>query len=107
MKRALALNTISIKGKNFMRIPCPICGERDLREFYYVGDAKIVNRPSPDASEDLWNDYLHNRENPAGVTKDLWYHESGCNSWLIVIRNTVTHEVVSAELTVDLKGELS
>ena len=90
-----------------MRIPCPICGERDRREFYYVGYAKIVNRPSPDASEDLWNDYLHNRENPAGVTKDLWYHESGCNSWLIVTRNTVTHEVVSAELTVDLKGELS
>ena len=89
MKRALALNTISIKGKNFMRIPCPICGERDRREFYYVGDAKIVNRPSPDSSE------------------DLWYHESGCNSWLIVTRNTVTHEVVSAELTVDLKGELS
>ena len=49
-----------------MRIPCPICGERDRREFYYVGDAKIVNRPSPDASEDLWNDYLHNRDNPAG-----------------------------------------
>ena len=90
-----------------MRIPCPICGERDLREFYYVGDAKIVNRPSPDASEDLWNDYLHNRDNPAGVTKDLWYHESGFNSWLIVTRNTVTHEVLSAELTVDLKGELS
>ena len=90
-----------------MRIPCPICGERDLREFYYVGDAKIINRPSPDASEDLWNDYLHNRENPAGVTKDLWYHESGCNSWLIVTRNTVTHEVEAAELTVDLKGDLS
>ena len=90
-----------------MRIPCPKCGERDRREFYYVGDAKIVNRPSPDASEDLWNDYLHNRENPAGVTKDLWYHESGCNSWLIVTRNTVTHEVESAELTVDLKGNLS
>ena len=90
-----------------MRIPCPKCGERDRREFYYVGDAKIVNRPSPDASEDLWNDYLHNRENPAGVTKDLWYHESGCNSWLIVTRNTVTHEVESAELTVDLKGGLS
>ena len=90
-----------------MRIPCPICGERDRREFYYVGDAKIINRPSPDASEDLWNDYLHNRENPAGSMKDLWYHESGCNSWLIVTRNTVTHEVESAELTVDLKGDLS
>jgi sarcosine oxidase subunit delta len=58
-----------------MRIPCPVCGERDRREFYYVGDAKIVNRPSSDASEDIWNDYLHNRENPAGVTRDLWYHE--------------------------------
>ena len=90
-----------------MRIPCPICGERDRREFYYVGDAKIVNRPSPDASDDLWNDYLHNRENPAGVTKDLWYHESGCNSWLIVTRDTVTHEVDSAELTVNFKGDLS
>ena len=90
-----------------MRIPCPICGERDRREFYYVGDAKIINRPSPDASEDLWNDYLHNRENPAGVTKDLWYHESGCNSWLIVTRDTVTHEVESAELTVNFKGDLS
>ena len=90
-----------------MRILCPICGERDRREFYYLGDAKIINRPSPDASEDLWNDYLHNRENPAGVTKDLWYHESGCNSWLIVTRNTVTHEVKSAKLTLDLKGDLS
>ena len=90
-----------------MRIPCPICGERDRREFYYVGDAKIINRPSSDASEDLWNDYLHNRENLAGVTKDLWYHESGCNSWLIVTRNTVTHEVESAKLTVDLKDNLS
>ena len=90
-----------------MRIPCPVCGERDRREFYYVGDAKIVKRPSPDASDEIWNDYLHNRENPAGVTRDLWYHESGCNSWLVVTRNTVTHEVETAELTIDLKGEMS
>ena len=90
-----------------MRIPCPVCGERDRREFYYVGDAKIVKRPSPDASEDIWNDYLHNRENPAGVTRDLWYHESGCNSWLVVTRNTVTHEVEADELAIDLKVESS
>ena len=60
-----------------MRIPCPTCGDRDRREFYYVGDAQIINRPSPEASEGIWNDYLHNRDNPAGVTKDLWYHENG------------------------------
>ena len=66
-----------------------------------------MKRPSPDASEDIWNDYLHNRENPAGVTRDLWYHESGCNSWLVVTRNTVTHEVEAAELAIDLKVESS
>ena len=70
-------------------------------------DAKIVERPSPDASEDIWDDYLHNRDNPAGVTKDLWYHESGCNSWLVVTRNTVTHEVLSADLASGIKGELT
>ena len=25
-----------------MRIPCPICGERDLREFYYKGAAVLL-----------------------------------------------------------------
>ena len=88
-----------------MRIPCPTCGDRDRREFYYVGDAQIINRPSPEASEDIWDDYLHNRDNPAGVTKDLWYHENGCNSWLVVTRNTTTHEVLYAELVTKLKGD--
>ena len=41
------------------------------------------------------------------MTRDLWYHESGCNSWLVVTRNTVTHEVEAAELASDLKGDLS
>ena len=35
-----------------MRITCPICGERDRREFYYVGDAVALDalRPMPDQS---------------------------------------------------------
>ena len=88
-----------------MRIPCPTCGDRDRREFYYVGDAQIINRPSPEESENIWDDYLHNRDNPAGVIKDLWYHENGCNSWLVVTRNTTTHEVQHTELVTKLKGD--
>ncbi|MGR3492443.1 MAG: sarcosine oxidase subunit delta [Shimia sp.] len=79
-----------------MRITCPICGERDLREFYYAGVA--LERPAPDAGEEAWDAYTHSRENPAGVTRDYWVHEQGCGAWLIVTRNTVTHEVIHVEL---------
>jgi len=86
-----------------MRITCPLCGERDRREFYYVGDAVALNRPAPDAGEAAWDDYIHNRDNPAGVTRDLWYHESGCSAWLVVERDTVSHVVHSVELASDVK----
>lgn len=86
-----------------MRIKCPICGERDRREFYYVGAAQNIARPAPDAGEDVWNDYLHNRENPAGRTRDLWQHESGCGAWLVVERDTNTHAVFSVELASNAK----
>lgn len=81
-----------------MRIPCPICGDRDRREFYYMGDALALNRPDPEADDADWDDYLHNRDNPAGVTRDLWYHEAGCAAWIVVTRNTVSHEVLGAAL---------
>jgi sarcosine oxidase subunit delta len=84
-----------------MRITCPICGERDRREFYYQGDAVALRRPDPDASLEDWDAYLHLRDNPAGVTRDLWYHEAGCGAWLVVTRNTVTHEVSGVQLASD------
>lgn len=81
-----------------MRIPCPHCGERDRREFYYMGDALALDRPAPDAGASAWDDYLHNRDNPAGETRDLWQHEGGCGAWIVVHRNTVTHEIYGATL---------
>lgn len=81
-----------------MRLICPICGARDRREFYYMGDAVALARPAPDAGEAAWDDYVHNRDNPAGVTRDLWHHESGCGAWVVVTRNTVTHEILSCTL---------
>ncbi|MEM9427344.1 MAG: sarcosine oxidase subunit delta [Pseudomonadota bacterium] len=73
-----------------MRLTCPHCGERDLREFTYKGDALALMRPSEDADPQKWNDYLHNRDNPAGVTLELWYH-GPCGTWCVVERDTVTH----------------
>ena len=39
----------------------------------------------------------------AGVHRELWFHEQGDRSWLVVTRNTVTHEILGAELARDVK----
>jgi sarcosine oxidase subunit delta len=79
-----------------MRIQCPFCGERDLSEFAYHGDAAF-RRPDPDApdAEARFFEALYLRENPAGPHEELWYHASGCRSWLRVTRNTRTHEILA------------
>jgi len=74
-----------------MRLTCPHCGTRDRREFYYGGIA--AQRPEADAGPTAWDDYVHLRDNPAGRTRDFWHHEAGCGAWLIVERDTVTHEI--------------
>ncbi|MEY1554821.1 sarcosine oxidase subunit delta [Yoonia sp. R2331] len=86
-----------------MRITCPYCGERDRREFTYQGDALALNRPAPDAGEAAWDDYLHNRDNPAGDTRDVWYHDP-CGAWIVVERNTVTHAVTGSTLASKVKA---
>ena len=86
-----------------MRVICPKCGERDLKEFSYQGDALALGRPDPDADEALWNDYLHNRDNPSGVREDLWFHVAGCSAWIVVTRNTATHEILKTELATSRK----
>lgn len=88
-----------------MRLTCPHCGERDIREFSYRGAAVGLDRPAPDAGIGPWDDFVHLRENPAGETRELWYHESGCAAWLVVTRNTVTHAVLKCELATDVRGK--
>lgn len=80
-----------------MRLHCPHCGERDRREFYYMGDAAYLDRP-PEGDQDAMHRYLHIRENPAGLVRDLWHHEAGCSAWLVVERDVTTHEIFSVKL---------
>lgn len=86
-----------------MRLPCPICGERDIREFYYQGADVALNRPDPEAGDQAWQDYVFLRDNQPGAHKDLWHHESGCGAWIVVSRDTNTHEISGAVLAENAK----
>jgi methylglutamate dehydrogenase subunit B len=77
-----------------VRIPCPYCGARGNEEFTYLGDA-TVTRPDPNApgAADAFHDYVYLRENPSGEHREFWYHGGGCRKWLVVTRDTRTHEI--------------
>ncbi|ESY15318.1 sarcosine oxidase subunit delta [Mesorhizobium sp. LNJC394B00] len=83
-----------------MLIPHPLLGPRAAQEFTYLGDARLIDRPDPFApgAEAAFCDYVFLRDNPAGVHRELWFHEKGDRSWLVVTRDTVTHEILGAEL---------
>jgi heterotetrameric sarcosine oxidase delta subunit len=76
-------------------IPCPWCGPRNQIEFVYGGDA-TVRRPSPEASADTWFDYVYVRDNPCGPHDELWQHVAGCRRWLVVTRDTRTHDILAS-----------
>jgi heterotetrameric sarcosine oxidase delta subunit len=42
---------------------------------------------------DQWHDYVHIRENVRGRIAEYWHHTGGCRQWLVVERDSVTHEV--------------
>ncbi len=75
-------------------ITCPYCGPRPSDEFYIKGDAS-KQRPAAigDGTRDQWHDYVHIRENVRGRMAEYWHHTGGCRQWLVVERDTVSHEV--------------
>lgn len=83
-----------------MIIDHPLLGPRDAAEFVYLGDASLLERPnaSKDNAADAFYEYLYLRKNIAGFIRELWYHEQGDRSWLVVTRNTLTHEISKVEL---------
>lgn len=87
-----------------MRIPCPLCGLRDRREFYVPGAAPRIGRPAPEEGPRAMHDVLHLRDNPEGPLDEFWLHELGCRAWLVVTRDTKTHEVLGVRLAQDMAG---
>ncbi len=87
-----------------MIIPHPLLGPRDAQEFTYLGDASLLNRPdwqAENAAGDFF-EYQYLRDNPAGTHRELWFHEQGDRSWLVVTRDTTTHEILKTELARDV-----
>ena len=91
-----------------MIIDHPLLGPRDISEFIYLGDASLLNRPKWDAedAEHSFYEYLYLRKNVAGVHKELWFHQQGDRSWLVISRNTVTHEIIKVELADEIKKNM-
>jgi sarcosine oxidase subunit delta len=91
-----------------MIIDHPLLGPRDISEFIYLGDATLLNRPNWDdkKAEDNFYKYLYLRENIAGMHKELWFHQQGDRSWLVISRNTVTHEIIKVELAAEIKKNM-
>lgn len=89
-----------------MLIPCPHCGPRDLIEYTVQG--ALVRRPDPTAGLDAEStraDFVaavYTRDNPCGAHRELWYHGYGCQSWLIVERDTRTHVVIGVRLAAEV-----
>jgi sarcosine oxidase subunit delta len=77
-----------------MLIDCPYCGERLSEEFTILGDA-TKQRPAGSAASDMdaWYDYVFIRDNPKGRHREYWQHTGGCRAWLVVERDTLTHQV--------------
>lgn len=96
-----------------MLIPHPLLGPRDASEFTYLGDAALLQRPNG-ADDGLsfeqiaaaFYDYLFLRNNPAGLHRELWYHEQGDRSWLVVTRDTLTHQILDVQLASDVARAL-
>jgi sarcosine oxidase subunit delta len=84
-----------------MLIPCPHCGERPHSEFTYGGDATL-RRPAASAnaadavSDAAWLDYVYIRANPIGPHREHWYHTLGCEQWIKVERDTLSHRIHGA-----------
>ena len=90
-----------------MIINHPLLGPRDAAEFVYFGDESLIDRPNPDNdnAKNQFYEYGYLRDNPAGDLRELWYHEQGDRSWLVVTRNTLTHEITSVEMARDVAKE--
>ena len=87
-----------------MLINHPLLGPRDISEFTILGDASLIERPDPRIKDTgtAFHEYLYLRDNPAGEHQELWFHEQGDQSWLVVSRNTLTHDITKVELAVDV-----
>lgn len=68
-----------------MRLTCPFCGPRELREFaFHKTVAEAAAAPY---------ERVYVRVNRQDVSAEYWQHVGGCRSWLVIERNPSTGRV--------------
>ena len=79
-----------------MLIPCPFCGPRNEDEFTCWSE--VVHRPADPSSlsDSQWADFVYKHRNPKGRAREQWWHARGCRRWILVERDTLTHDIASA-----------
>ena len=85
-----------------LRIDCPVCGPRSETEFTYGEDATVTRPDHNEPDMQPWIDYVFVRDNPRGWHKEYWHHVQGCRQWLVLERNTLTHETGRCRLARDI-----
>ena len=74
-------------------LTCPYCCvECDETELSPGGEAHLT-RYGPGSSDEEFEGYLFQRENPKNVHFERWRHAYGCGKWFHAARHTVTLEV--------------
>ena len=72
---------------------CPCCGiDCDETELHPGGEAHL-KRYGPGSTDEEFEAYLFDRENPMGVHFERWRHANGCGKWFLAARSTTTLEV--------------
>jgi len=65
--------------------------------FAYGGDASVERPARPEETSDAeWYAYLYLRKNQRGQHRELWFHEFGCEQWVEVSRDTLTHAIAAS-----------
>jgi heterotetrameric sarcosine oxidase delta subunit len=90
------------------QIRCPWCGERDVSDFAYGGEAHIARPKNSETMSDAeWAGYVFLRSNAKGVFAERWNHAAGCRRWFNALRNTATDEILAVYKIGEARPEIS
>lgn len=75
---------------------CPINGLRPLSEFLFGGEVRDMPETAA-ITDEVWADYVFNRQGEPGVRKEWWYHGAS-GTWFIAERDNLKDEFVRTYL---------
>ena len=90
------IRTCIRRGQNTMRIDCPHCGLRFQRRIHHQGvRSRRLVRAADAGTRCIRRLRLRRQETSGAARREHWHHAGGCRAWLVVERNTLTHEIYS------------